>query len=191
MLFESCEKVAKRCASWGEATRRHAKSEEGLDTEENDVDIPASLSSGGAYDIVCCAVVGLMFPGLEARSHACQPRCVASDQKRLTLFIVFLRRLVYDCTVFKTSEVEHPYTTVGTTAYKHVHAVSAETDIEDFFIVRYQLRLSRKRGYIPYCTSGVDAGSNNETWRKCVPIQRSEWCSVFGRFGIRKKSKRC
>ena len=28
---------------------------------------PANLSSGGAYDIVCCAVVGLMFPGLEAR----------------------------------------------------------------------------------------------------------------------------
>lgn len=69
MLFESCENVAKRCASWGEATRRHAKSKERLSKCENGVDPPASLSSGGAYDIVCCAVVGLMFPGLEARSQ--------------------------------------------------------------------------------------------------------------------------
>ena len=30
-------------------------------------DLPANLNNGGAYDIVCCAVVGLMFPGLEAR----------------------------------------------------------------------------------------------------------------------------
>ena len=29
--------------------------------------LPANLNNGGAYDIVCCAVVGLMFPGLEAR----------------------------------------------------------------------------------------------------------------------------
>ena len=112
-----------------------------------------------------------MFPGLEARSHVCQPRCDASDQKRPTLFIVLLRRLVYDCTVFQAPEIEHPYATIGATAHEHVDAVSAETHIEDFFIVRYQLRLSRKRGYIPYCTSGVDARSNNETWRKCVPIQ--------------------
>lgn len=61
---------------------------------------PASLSSGGAYDMVCCAVVGLMFPGLEAESQSCQPRFDALDQKRPTFFIVLLRRLVYDCTVF-------------------------------------------------------------------------------------------
>ena len=66
MLFESCENVARRCASWGEATRRHAKSEEKSGIQEHKFDVPASLSSGGAYDIVCCAVVGLMFPGLEA-----------------------------------------------------------------------------------------------------------------------------
>lgn len=28
--------------------------------------LPANRSKGGAYDIVCCAVVGLTFPGLEA-----------------------------------------------------------------------------------------------------------------------------
>ena len=36
----------------------------------NGSDSPASLSSGGAYDIVCCAVVGLILPGLEAE-HPC------------------------------------------------------------------------------------------------------------------------
>lgn len=29
--------------------------------------IPANLSNGGACDMVCCAVVGLMFAGLDAR----------------------------------------------------------------------------------------------------------------------------
>ena len=100
MLFESCENVARRCASWGEAARHQAKPEERSDIREDGVDLPASLSSGGAYDIVCCAVVGLIFPGLEARSEICQKRCDASDQKRLTFLIVLLRRLVYDCTVF-------------------------------------------------------------------------------------------
>ena len=88
-----------------------------------------------------------------------------------TLFIIFLRRLVYDRTVFKTSEIEHSYAAIGATAHKHVDAVSAESDIEHFFIVRYQLCFGRKRGYIPYCASGVDTGSDNETWRNCVPIQ--------------------
>jgi len=32
--------------------------------------LPASLSNGGAYDIVCCAVVGLIFPGLAAKSNS-------------------------------------------------------------------------------------------------------------------------
>ena len=40
-----------------------------ISARSNGSDSPASLSSGGAYDIVCCAVVGLILPGLEAGSH--------------------------------------------------------------------------------------------------------------------------
>ena len=32
--------------------------------------IPANLSNGGACDMVCCAVVGLMFAGLDARGQS-------------------------------------------------------------------------------------------------------------------------
>lgn len=45
--------------------------------------------------------------------------------------------------MFQAPEVEHPYTTIGATAHEHVDAVSAETDIEYFFIVRDQLSLGR------------------------------------------------
>ena len=112
-----------------------------------------------------------MFPGLEARSHVCQRRGGASKKRIPTFFIVFLRRLIYDCTVFQTSKVEHSYAAVGATAHEHVNAVSAETNVEDLFIVSYQLRLGRQRWYIPYCASGVDARSDDQTRRKCIPIQ--------------------
>lgn len=62
MLLESCENVARRCASWGEAgfvSSRPEKSGMGKN-------LPANLSKGGAYDMVCCAVVGLILPGLVA-----------------------------------------------------------------------------------------------------------------------------
>lgn len=41
IIFESWEKVARRCVSCGDA---------------------ANLNNGGAYDIVCCARVGLILP---------------------------------------------------------------------------------------------------------------------------------
>lgn len=58
----------------GEKLQNVTLSQKGeLGIRERKVDVPASLSSGGAYDIVCCAVVGLMFPGLEASVDNCQP----------------------------------------------------------------------------------------------------------------------
>ena len=98
MLFESCENVARRCASWGEAKKRPAKWK--LGARQYGSYSPASLRSGGAYDIVCCAVVGLMLPGLEARTHVCQSQGDALNRQIQTFVIVFLRRLIYDCTVF-------------------------------------------------------------------------------------------
>lgn len=75
----------------------------------------------------------------------------------LTFFIILFRRLVDDSTMFETPEVKHPYTTIGTAADKDVDAVRAESDIKNFFIMRYQLSLCRKRWYVPNRTSGVDA----------------------------------
>ena len=86
MLFESWENVARRCASWGEAARRRARSEEILGTTKDRAYSPANLSNGGAYDIVCCAVVGLMFPGLEAGSDVCQRRGDASKKTDTNIF---------------------------------------------------------------------------------------------------------
>jgi len=66
--------------------------------------------------------------------------------------------------MFKTSEIEHPYTTVSTTAYKNVNTIRAKADIKNFFIVRYQLCFRRKSGYIPYRARGVYTGGNDQTW---------------------------
>ena len=84
----------------GRSYKRRPRSDEISGATKDRAYSPANLSNGGAYDIVCCAVVGLMFPGLEARSHVGQRRGDASNKKLPTFFIVFLRRLIYDCTVF-------------------------------------------------------------------------------------------
>lgn len=51
--------------------------------------------------MVCCAVVGLMFAGLDARGES---SVVKKDnwEGRFTL-VVFLRRFIYDRAVFQTS----------------------------------------------------------------------------------------
>lgn len=74
MLFESWENVARRCASCGEAMEDQYRSPDRITSNSKWVkqrfDIPASRRSGGAYDMVCCAVVGDMLPGLAAvRRH--------------------------------------------------------------------------------------------------------------------------
>ena len=73
----------------GRSYIRRARSEEILGTTKDRAYSPANLSNGGAYDIVCCAVVGLMFPGLEARSHVCQRRGDASNKKGTNIFHCF------------------------------------------------------------------------------------------------------
>ena len=70
--------------------RRSYRRSEGRRTVEQN-DLPASLSSGGAYDIVCCAVVGLILPGLEATTHLSQPQhnVIDRNKKMNKLFSLF------------------------------------------------------------------------------------------------------
>lgn len=89
LVFVCCWSLVKMLpedAHHGEKLRDVTLSQKGRDGIGCGIGPPASLSSGGAYDIVCCAVVGLIFPGLEARSRTCQPRCDASDQERPNIF---------------------------------------------------------------------------------------------------------
>lgn len=81
--------------------------------------------------------------------------------------------------MFQTAEVEHAYTAVGPTRDEDVNAVGAEADVVDFFIVSDQLGFGREGGDVPYRTSRVDGGSDNQGWLDDVPIEGCYWCSVF------------
>ncbi len=60
-------------------------------------DSPANLNSGGAYDMVCCAVVGLMLPGLEAKWKKCQMEDYQRKKGHVYIFRSYrmARRLLY------------------------------------------------------------------------------------------------
>ena len=49
--------------------------------------------------MVCWAVVGLMFPGLEAVEAVSQLLIASRNSQGLTFVVVLLRRLVDDCAV--------------------------------------------------------------------------------------------
>lgn len=145
MLLLSWEKVARRWASWGEAARRRR---------------------GGAYDIVCCAVVGETLPGLlDARTKVLAPTYVYEGRVEVGIaltFVTLFAWLVDDSTVFETSEIEHSDAPVCSAGNEDVDAVGAEADIENLFIVGNKLCFRGKCGNIPYRTRGVDAGRNDE-----------------------------
>lgn len=98
----------------------------------------------------------------------------------LTFFVILFRRFIYDGTVLQTSKIKHPHTTVSSTAYKDVNAICAESNIEDFFIMRDELCFRCKGWDIPYRTSGVNARGDNQTWRQSIPIKGCERCCMFG-----------
>ena len=91
--------------------------------------------------MVCCALVGLTSPGLEAIGLM-----VSTGLSYLTgiyhTLIALFRWLVDYSTVFQTSKIEHSYAPVCSTTHKHVNAVGTESDIEYFFVMRYELCFS-------------------------------------------------
>ena len=105
--------------------------------------LPANLRSGGAYDIVCWAVVGLMFPGLEANRDYQRDSTRRKRPERPTFFIALLGRLVNYSAVFKAPEIEHSHATVSAAADKDIDAVRAEADVKNFLVMSDQLSLCR------------------------------------------------
>ena len=89
--------------------------------------------------MVCCAFVGLMSPGLEARSRnlsVCGVPLVATwDWGDARTFVGFFGGLVDDGAVLEAAEIEHADAAVGAAADEDVDAVGAEADVEHFFVV--------------------------------------------------------
>ena len=106
-------------------------------------------------------------------------------------FIILGRWLVDDSAVLEGTQVKHAYTSICAARNKHIHAVGAEANIEDFFVVSNQLRLSGQSWDIPDSASGVYARGNYKGWRNGVPVQRSQRSSVLWRLGVGEESKWC
>lgn len=88
--------------------------------------------------MVCCAVVGLILPGLVAGQYVSR---VKHRSGGLVTLLVFLGGFVYNGTVFQTPQIKHPNAAVGSTAHKNIVAVSTETNVKNFLIVCNQLSL--------------------------------------------------
>lgn len=98
-----------------------------------------------------------MSPGLAAMYMFSQSGAMLCRDGHHT-FVMLLGRLVYNGTMFEASQVKHSYTTISPTAYKHIHAVGAKSDVKNFLVVSDELCFCCKRRYVPDCTCSVDAG---------------------------------
>ena len=84
--------------------------------------------------MVCCALVGLISPGLEAIRLMVSTSLQHLSRIYHTL-VSFFGWLVNYSTVFQTSKIEHPHAPVCSTTHKYVNAVGTKPDIEHFFVV--------------------------------------------------------
>lgn len=86
--------------------------------------------------------------------------------------------------MLETSQVEHSHTTIGATTHKDINTAGAESHIKDFLVMRDQLRLGSKGGNVPYGTSSVDTGGDDELGGKSIPVERRQWRSMLWSLGI-------
>jgi hypothetical protein len=81
-----------------------------------------------------------------------------------TVLVRLVGRFVDDCTVFKASQIKHPYTSVRPTTHKYVYALGTKSYIKDLLVMSDELRLRSKRGDVPDGASRVYTGGDDETW---------------------------
>jgi hypothetical protein len=72
-------------------------------------------------------------------------------------FVVFRSGLVDDRAMLKTSEIEHSYAPICTTAHEHISAICTEPNIKYFFVVGDKLSFRGQCGYVPNCTCCINA----------------------------------
>ena len=68
--------------------------------------------------------------------------------------------------------------------------VGAEADVENFLVVRDQLRFRSQSRNVPYRAGSIDAGGNDEFRGEGIPVKGRERCSVFGRLRVGEESER-
>ena len=76
---------------------------------------------------------------------------------RTFVFVVLFAGFVDDSAVLETAKIKHTDATIGATADKDVDAASTKSNVKDFSVMCNELRLCGKGGYVPDCTSCVDA----------------------------------
>lgn len=88
---------------WLGGVRRVVRLLDNQETIMNDfkASVPANLRSGGGYDMVCCAFVGLISPGLEA--VACQYLDSTTQSEKELTFVGLVRWLIDDSAMLEAS----------------------------------------------------------------------------------------
>jgi hypothetical protein len=114
--------------------------------------------------MVCCAVVGLMFPGLDANGRYVR-QGITIERRGIYTFFVLFGWFVNYCTMLQASKIKHSYTAISATAHEDVNTVGAKSHVKNFFIMRYQLRFGCQSGDVPYRTCRVDARCDDQAWR--------------------------
>ena len=83
--------------------------------------------------------------------------------RKRTGFVSLVRRLVDDCTVLEATQIEHPYTSIRTTAHEYINALGTESHVEHFLVMGDELRLRGKSRNVPDSAGSVYTGSDDET----------------------------
>jgi hypothetical protein len=79
-------------------------------------------------------------------------------------FICLFRGLVDDGTVLEAAQVEHSYTSVGTTGNEDVYAIGTKADVKNFLIVGNKLCFGSQGGDIPDSAGCIYAGCDDQAW---------------------------
>ena len=183
MVVLSWAKVARRCASCGEAaTRRRggAEGREGCGGWWGRGGGGEGLGWRGGGRLVGANWVGFGGEGMGEGERGGRTFVVVAA----AAVFFFVGGLVENGAVLEAAEVEHADGAVGAAGDEDVDAVGAEADVEDFFVVGDQLRFCGQGRDVPDGAGGVDAGGDDEAGGEGVPVEGGEGGSVLGGFGV-------
>lgn len=145
--------------------------------------IPAILSSGGGNNPEDEGPEGLELPGL-ITAERCQSQILGIELAILLTPFGFICWLINNGAVLEASQIKHADTAIGTAADKDVHAVCTEPNIVDFLIVCNQLSFGSQGWNVPNGAGGVNARSDDQAGRNCVPVKGGDGGRMLGRFGV-------
>ena len=96
-------------------------------------------------------------------------------------FLVFLRRFVNNRAVLKAAQIKHPNTPISTARDEGIDRAGTKADVEDFLVMRDELRFRGQGRYIPDRASSIDAAGYDELGGDFVPVETGQRGRVLRR----------